>query len=163
MRLSGKWMAAAAVAWLGIAGVSAQDADLRLIEAVQGQDHEAVRALLEQKVDVDAREGDGATALHWAVLRDDAAVVEALLGAGADPDAANDYGVTALNLACTNRSAAVVGKLLDAGADAERGDLDGRDAADDVRGDRHRRSRWPRSSTTAPTSTPARSRTGRRR
>ena len=118
MRLNGKRMALAAVAWLCAAGVSAQDADLRLIEAVQGQDHEAVRALLEEKVDVNAREGDGATALHWAVLRDDAAVVEALLGAGADPDAANDYGVTALNLACTNRSAAVVGKLLDAGADA---------------------------------------------
>ena len=117
MRLSGKWMAAAAVAWLGIAGVSAQDADLRLIEAVQGQDHEAVRALLDEKIDVNAREGDGATALHWAVLRDDVAVVEALLGAGAEPDAANDYGVTALNLACTNRNAAVVGKLLDAGAD----------------------------------------------
>lgn len=117
MRQSGKWVAAGAVAWLGIAGVSAQDADLRLIGAVQAQDHEAVRALLEQKVDVNAREGDGATALHWAVLRDDVEVVEALLGAGADPDAANDYGVTALNLACTNRSATVVGRLLGAGAD----------------------------------------------
>ena len=118
MRLSSKWMAAAAVAWLGVAGVAAVNADLRLIEAIQGQDHEAVRALLTQKVDVNAREGDGATALHWAVVRDDVEVVSALLGAGAEVNAANDYGVTPLLLACTNRNATVVGKLLDAGADA---------------------------------------------
>ena len=117
MRLSNKWMAVAAVAWLGVAGVSAGNDDLRLIEALQNQDHEAVRALLSQKVDVNAREGDGATALHWAVVRDDVEVVEALVGAGADANAANDYGVTPLLLACTNRNAAVVGKLLDAGAD----------------------------------------------
>ena len=117
MRLSNKWMAVAAVAWLGVAGVSAGNDDLRLIEALQDQDHEAVRALLSQKVDVNAREGDGATALHWAVVRDDVEVVEALVGAGADANAANDYGVTPLLLACTNRNAAVVGKLLDAGAD----------------------------------------------
>ncbi len=119
MRLSSRWMAAAAVAWLWVAGVSAGNADLRLIEAIQDQEHETVRALLEQKVDVNAREGDGATALHWAVVRDDVALVEALLGAGADANAANDYGVTPVSLACTNRNATVVGRLLDAGADPD--------------------------------------------
>ena len=116
MRLS-RCTAAVAVAWLGVAGVASGNADLRLIEAIQDQDHETVRALLEEKVDVNAREGDGATALHWAVVRDDVEVVDALLGAGADANAANDYGVTALLLACTNRNATVVGKLLDGGAD----------------------------------------------
>lgn len=117
MRLSSSSMATAAAAWLAFVGVAAGSTDFRLIEAIRDRDREAVRTLLAHEVDVNAREGDGATALHWAVLRDDTAVVEALLGAGADPDAANDYGVTALNLACTNRSAAVVGELLDAGAD----------------------------------------------
>ena len=117
MRLSSKWMAAAAVAWLGVAGVSAGNADLRLIEAIQDEDRDAVRALLTQKVDVNAREGDGATALHWAVVRDDVELVGALLSAGADANAANDYGVTPLLLACTNRNAAVIEKLLDAEAD----------------------------------------------
>ena len=117
MRLISKWMAVAAVAWLGVAVVAAGNDDLRLIEAIADQDHETVRALLEQKVDVDAAEGDGATALHWAVVRDDVEVVEALLGAGADANPANDYGVTPLLLGCTNRNAVVVGKLLDAGAD----------------------------------------------
>ena len=117
MRLSSKWVAVAAVAWLAVAVVAAGNDDLRLIEAIQDQDHETVRALLAQKVDVDAAEGDGATALHWAVVRDDAELVAALLGAGADANAANDYGVTSLLLACTNRNPAVVAKLLDAGAD----------------------------------------------
>ena len=108
---------AVAVAWLGVAIVAAANDDLRLIEAIADQNHETVRALLAEKVDVNAVEGDGATALHWAVVRDDVEVVEALLGAGADANAANDYGVTPLLLACTNRNAGVVGKLLDAGAD----------------------------------------------
>ena len=119
MRLTSRSTAAAAVAWLGVAGVAAGNDDLRLIEAIQDQERETVRALIEQKVDVNAREGDGATALHWAVVRDDVEVVDALLDAGADANAANDYGVTPLSLACTNRSAALVGRLLDGGADPD--------------------------------------------
>ncbi|MEE8128931.1 MAG: ankyrin repeat domain-containing protein, partial [Vicinamibacterales bacterium] len=117
MRLCNKSMAAGAVAWLWVASVSAGGADVQLIEAIKDHDHETVRALLEQKVDVNAREGDGATALHWAVERDDVETIEALLRAGADVNAANDYGVTPISLACINRNATVVKKLLVAGAD----------------------------------------------
>ena len=117
MRLASRSTATAAAAMLCAASVSASNADLRLIEAIQDRDHETVRTLLAQKVDVNAPEGDGATALHWAVVRDDVEVVESLLRAGADVDAANDYGVTPLTLACTNRNAAVVEQLLGAGAD----------------------------------------------
>ncbi len=116
MRLASRSTATAA-ALLCAASVSASNADLRLIEAIQDRDHETVRTLLAQKVDVNTPEGDGATALHWAVVRDDVEVVESLLRAGADVDAANDYGVTPLTLACTNRNAAVVEQLLGAGAD----------------------------------------------
>ena len=59
-----KAVATGAAALLWVASVSAGDGDVRLIEAVKDQDHEAVRALLKQKADVNAREGDGATALH---------------------------------------------------------------------------------------------------
>ena len=102
---------------LSAGSVRAAGADLQLIEAVKARDHRAVRALLEQGADVNAREGDGATALHWAVERDDAEVAEALLRAGADVTAANDYGVTPASLACLNRNAAVLERLVAAGAD----------------------------------------------
>ena len=117
MRLCNKSMAAGAVVWLLVASVLAAGADVQLIEAIKDHDHETVRALLDQKVDVNAREGDGATALHWAVERDDVRTIEALLRAGADATAANDYGVTPISLACTNRNATAVTKLLIAGAD----------------------------------------------
>lgn len=117
MRLGNRSTATAALVWLWMASVATVGANDQLIEAIKDQDHGTIRALLEQQVDVRATEGDGATALHWAVVRDDAAVVEGLLRAGADVNAANDYGVTPISLACTNRSATVVEKLLDAGAD----------------------------------------------
>ena len=91
--------------------------DLRLLEAAKSRDREAVRSLLAQRVDVNAPQADGTTALAWAAHWDDLETADALLGAGARVNAANDYGVTALSLACTNGSAAMVEKLLEAGAD----------------------------------------------
>ena len=94
----------------------AATSDLRLIEAVKAGNTEAVTALLKQRVDVNAAQGDGATALHWAVHRDDLATTDLLLRAGARVDMANDVGVTPLFLACTNRNGIMVEKLLAAGA-----------------------------------------------
>jgi len=90
--------------------------DLRLVEAVRSKDVNAVRALLKSGMDVNAPQGDGATALHWAVHYDDLATADLLLRAGARTNAANDLGVTPLYLACTNRNATMVEKLLAAGA-----------------------------------------------
>ena len=87
-----------------------------LIGAVKNGDAAAVRALLQQKVDVNAAEADGATALHWASYRDDVAAADALLRAGAHVNATNDLGATALWMASMNGSAAMVRRLLDAGA-----------------------------------------------
>jgi uncharacterized protein len=95
--------------------------DLRLIEAVKNRDGESVGALLKQRspaIDVNATQGDGATALHWAAHRDDLAIADLLIRAGARANAANDVGATPLHLACTNRSAAMVERLLAAGASA---------------------------------------------
>jgi ankyrin repeat protein len=90
--------------------------DLRLIEAVKSRNIEAVRSLLKERVDVNASQGDGATALHWAVHFDDGNAVELLLRAGAKADVADDTGVTPLYLACLNRQGALVERLLQARA-----------------------------------------------
>ena len=105
-------------------GVAAA-ADLRLIDAVKNRNIEAVRFLLSQRVDVNAPQGDGATALHWAVHFDDLSTTDLLVRAGAHVNAANDTGVTPLHLACTNRSAVMVDKLLTAGANPNAGLLNG--------------------------------------
>src|SRR5215471_1982086 len=88
-------------------------ADLRLVEAAQAQDRELVRTLVEQRVDVNTPQGDGATALHWSVYWDDSTSTALLIRAGANVNAANELGVTPLALAS---SGAMAGMLLDAGA-----------------------------------------------
>ena len=103
---------------LSLASVDAAGADARLVDAVKAADKPAVRALLEQRVDVNAPEADGTTALHWAANKDDSEVVDLLIRAGANVKAANRYGVTPLWLACINGNAASIEMLLKAGADA---------------------------------------------
>jgi ankyrin repeat protein len=90
-----------------------------VIAAVRAQDAAAVRAALSEGGDVNARQPDGATALHWASFRDDAEIAELLLAAGADVNVANDLGATPLWLAADNGSAAMVERLLAAGAEPE--------------------------------------------
>ena len=99
-----------------------------LIEAVRNRDVESVRALLDERADVNAPQGDGATALHWAAHVDDLVIADLLLRAGARPGAANDDGATPLHLACTNRSAPMVERLLAAGANASAKLLNGETA-----------------------------------
>ena len=88
-----------------------------LTAAVRAGDAARVRALLAAGADVNAPQGDGATALHWATHRDDAQTTALLIAAGADVDAANALGATPLWLAATNGSARIVARLLAAGAD----------------------------------------------
>jgi ankyrin repeat protein len=107
------------VAGLCVAGgsleVAAQEAPLA--DAVQHGDRTAMLALLAQQVDVNAAQGDGATALHWAVYQDDAETTAALIEAGAYVNAANNYGVTPLALASMNGSSAIIAQLVRSGAD----------------------------------------------
>src|SRR4029077_4895737 len=97
---------------------AAAGVDPRLIQAVKDKDADSVRALLKQRVDVNATQGDGATALHWAAHRDDLAIADLLLRAGARANAADDLGATPLHVACTNRSGSMVEHLLKADANA---------------------------------------------
>ena len=89
-----------------------------LSDAVEKRDRAAVRALLEQRVDVNAPQVDGMTALHWAIYRDDLEIARLIVDAGANVKAENRYGVTPLSLACTNGNTAIVELLLESGADS---------------------------------------------
>ena len=103
---------------------TAVEPDLRLVAAAARQDAAAVRALIDEGVDVDARRSDGVTALLWAAHRDDVATAELLLAAGADPDSADDHGVTPLIRAAENASLALVDGLTPLMVAARTGNLD---------------------------------------
>ncbi|PYS34829.1 MAG: hypothetical protein DMG14_28550, partial [Acidobacteria bacterium] len=91
--------------------------DARLADAVMRSQRDTVRALLQQKADVNATQADGMTALHWAVRQNDLETAQILIRAGAKPDAATRYAVTPLYFACENGSAAMIELLLRAGVD----------------------------------------------
>ena len=91
-----------------------------LADAAMAGDIDAVRFLLEQNADINAAQGDGMTALHWAVHRDNLEMAHMLLDAGADMGSATRIGsITPLFMAGTNGSAAMIELLLNAGADAD--------------------------------------------
>ena len=89
-----------------------------LADAAMRGDKAAVRMFLQQHVDVNLPQADGATALHWAVYRDNLEMTQLLLRSGANPKAVNREGASVLSLACVNGNAAVIESLLRAGADA---------------------------------------------
>lgn len=91
---------------------------LSLADAVERQDRAAVQALLNDRVNVNLPQPDGATAVHWAAHWDDVQTARQLISAGADVNRANDYSVTPLWLACQNGSATMAAVLLAAGANA---------------------------------------------
>lgn len=88
-------------------------------DAAMRGDLQAVRALVRQGSDVNAPQGDGMTALHWAAQRGDAAVAGVLLSAKASVTATTRIGsYTPLHVAAQAASATVVKALLAARADA---------------------------------------------
>jgi uncharacterized protein len=88
-----------------------------LADAAARGDLAAVRALIGQKIDVNAAGVDGMTALHVAVNADRLDIADMLLRAGAKAAAADRYGVTPLYLASLNGNADMIRRLLDAGVD----------------------------------------------
>ena len=87
-----------------------------LREAAQRGDVAAIRRLLAEKLDVDARDAGGRTALMFAVLQGRRQAVETLLAAGADPNAADASGTTPLQAAHAGSHPAIAAALEQSGA-----------------------------------------------
>jgi ankyrin repeat protein len=105
-----------ALAWL-TPELRLSAASSEVADAAMRGDLAAVRALVAKKADVNAPQGDGATAVHWAVFRGNKELLDVLLRANANPKTANRAGSTPLWLASINGDAAAIAALLGAGAD----------------------------------------------
>ncbi|TWU06475.1 ankyrin repeat domain-containing protein [Stieleria varia] len=93
------------------------DVQQTLPDVIQQQDWAAAERILPTVADIDQRQPDGMSALHWAVRWGNAQWVRRLLEAGAQIDAANEYEITPLAIACSSGDAEITGILLDRGAD----------------------------------------------
>jgi len=99
--------------------VAAPDDRAPVASAAMRNDVAAVRALLKDGKDVNAAQGDGMTALHWAATNGDADLAAILLYAGANVRATTRLGgYTALHLAAQAGHADAIGRLIAGGANA---------------------------------------------
>lgn len=91
-----------------------------IADAAMKGDLARVRALIASGASVNAPQGDGMTALHWAAERGDSAMTVTLLRAHASVKATTRIGgYTPLHIAARTGRGAVVRALLSAGADAK--------------------------------------------
>jgi ankyrin repeat protein len=91
-----------------------------IADAAARRDKVQVRALLKQGADVNAPQGDGMTALHWAAINGDLELAELLIQAKANVDPITRNGsYTPLHLASKGGHAPVVRRLLKAGGSAK--------------------------------------------
>lgn len=102
------------------AGASARLAEAKgatVAEAAAAKDAATVKKILKEGGDVNAAQGDGMTALHWAALNGDAELASMLLYAGANVGAKTRIGgYTPLHLAAQIGHASVIAPLIAAGA-----------------------------------------------
>jgi ankyrin repeat protein len=98
--------------------LSADAGNSPVADAAQAGDKAAVLALLKQAVEVNAAQGDGMTALHWAAMNNDADLAQLLLYASANVRATTRIGgYTPLLLAAERGYADVMQPLIKGGAD----------------------------------------------
>jgi ankyrin repeat protein len=98
--------------------LAAAQVEAPVADAAMAGDIDTVRLLLSQGVDVNAIQGDGMTALHWAASNGDLEMAGILLAAGADVAAVSRVGnYTPLLLASRSGSAPMIDSLLVAGAE----------------------------------------------
>jgi ankyrin repeat protein len=101
-------------------------ADSPVADAAARGDRETVRSLLKQAADVNAAQGDGMTALHWAAINGDVELAQMLIVAGANIKATTRLGsYTPLYLASQQGHGAIVQALIKAGGDVKAGTPNG--------------------------------------
>ena len=113
------------------AGPRPAPGDTRIADAAMKRDTAAVRALVEQKVDVNAPGKDGTPALHWLVRVDDLDSARLLLRAGADAKRANRYRRHAALSRVRQRQRRDDPAAARRRSGCERAGSDGRNAVDD--------------------------------
>lgn len=87
----------------------------RLLRAVNSQDIKLIDTLLQQNMDVnEAKNKQGMTPLHFAVLQGNVDIIAKLLLAGANPMIPNEAGKTALHLAAATNNKVIANLLLKA-------------------------------------------------
>jgi len=102
------------------AALGARAVETPVADAARRGDLPALRALVDRGADVNAAQGDGMTALHWAAERGQAEAATLLLARGAAVGAVTRIGrYTPLHLAARGGHAAVVAALLAAKADPQ--------------------------------------------
>lgn len=89
----------------------------RLFDAVDGNDFEGARKLLNKSCTLDECDESGSTALMWACYDQKLEIVELLLENGADVNIVSNTGDTALTIAIREGHVAIVEMLLEYGAD----------------------------------------------
>jgi ankyrin repeat protein len=114
----------AAAACLAVSLHAADPASV--VDAARDGNRDAAQALIRKGADVNAAEGDGMTALHYAAMKGDAALARLLVEAGADVKAATRLGsYTPLHVAAQAGSAPIVSLLVAHGADVNAGTITG--------------------------------------
>lgn len=93
--------------------------NLLLLDAVQNKDEAAVRRLLDEGGSFGAKNLDGRTLLHLAVLNDHASMIQLLFEKGADTEAADVDGFKPLHLAVKLGNVLLVELLLKLNANVE--------------------------------------------
>lgn len=107
---------------------SASAADDSLADLVQTGNREAALEMIRLGANVNERQGDGTTALHWAVYSVDAELVKELLSHEASPNMTNNFGSKPLTEAIKLANIELAKLLLDGGAHVDSPNQDGQTA-----------------------------------
>ncbi len=109
---------AGAIAVLSLSVAVASSGSAALADAAMQKNWPLVRTLLTQATDVNAAQGDGMTALHWAAAHGEADLARTLIARGASVNAVTRISrQTPLFMASLYGHAAVIDALLKAGSD----------------------------------------------
>jgi ankyrin repeat protein len=106
--------------------------DRELLKAIRDADINRARSLLEEGVDPNETDKDGATALHYAAIFEDSGEIAKLLVEkyGANLEATEKLGITPLRYALARKNLPVLNFLIEKGAAVDRKDDAGKTVMD---------------------------------